>query len=274
MKLEKLREILLKMERVLLAYSGGVDSTFLLKVASDVLGANVLAVTAVSSTYPEEEYRRACEIAQSMGVRHITIKTEEMGDPNFHSNPPERCYFCKKELFRKMQEIADRESITFILDATNADDRSDYRPGRTAAKEAGVRSPLTEIGMTKDEIRTFSRKMDLPTWNRPAEACLASRFPYGESITPDRLKQVERAERFLRRLGFEQVRVRFHNNLARIEVDPLRVHELLDAEQRKMILIEMKRLGFVYVTVDLEGYRTGSMNEVLEGIEASGEKTE
>jgi uncharacterized protein len=262
--LDALRRILGEMRRVLLAYSGGVDSAFLLKVAADVLPGRVLAVTGLSPTYPQSEYESACKIASALGVEHVSIQTDELEDPAFSSNPPDRCYHCKRELFRKLRCIADARGIEFVLDANNSDDCLDYRPGRRAASEAGVRSPLIEAGLTKNDVRRLSRLMGLPTWDKPASACLASRFPYGETITAGKLRRVEQAEAFLRKLGFGQVRMRCHGELVRIEVDPDRVHELTrTGEARERIINELRVLGFVFVTVDLEGYRTGSLNETL-----------
>jgi len=262
-KLAKLRRLLRDMGSAVVAYSGGTDSTFLLKVAADALGDRVVAVTAVSATYPHEEHESASQIAASLGVRHTSISTDELENPDFVSNPPERCYYCKGELFAKLRDIAQREGIEFVLDASNVDDCSDYRPGRKAAEAAGVRSPLVEVGLTKKEIRALSRDMGLPTWDKPATACLASRFPYGEAITAEKLHRVERAEKLLRELGFRQVRVRSHGTLARIEVEAGRVGEFADPELRQKISRRLKELGFLYVTLDLEGYRTGSLNEAL-----------
>ena len=267
-KLDTLQHLLQGMGSLVLAYSGGVDSTFLLKVAKDALGDNVLAVTAVSPTYTQEEYERACKTARSLGVRHLTIQTNELENPEFLKNSPRRCYYCKRELFQKLRTIADQEGILFVADASNQDDCSDYRPGRIAGKEAGIRSPLIEAGFRKNEIRALSREMGLPTWDLPAMACLASRFPHGEFLTLEKIKRVDQAEKFLRDLGFQQVRVRSHDRLSRIELDPVLVYKFTEFFRlRAKILRELKRLGFVYVTLDLEGYRTGSLNEVLPPID-------
>jgi pyridinium-3,5-biscarboxylic acid mononucleotide sulfurtransferase len=266
-KYNKLQRLLTDMGSSVLAYSGGVDSTFLLKVAKDALGDDVLAVTAVSPTYTQEEYERACKTARSLGVRHVIIQTNELENPEFFKNSPYRCYFCKKELFQKLRTIADQEGIVFVADASNQDDCYDYRPGQIAAKEAGIRSPLIEAGLKKNEIRALSRKMGLPTWDLPAMACLASRFPYGEILTLEKIKRVEQAEKLLRELGFQQVRVRSHGEIARIEVHANLAHKLTNLGLGLKVARKLKRLGFVYVTLDLEGYRTGSLNEVLPPID-------
>ena len=251
------------MGKILLAFSGVVDSTFLLKIAHEELSEDTLAVTAVSPIHPTEEYESACQIARSFKIKHLMIETQELKNPTFWSNPPDRCYFCKKELFQTLQTIARQEGIAFVIDASTMDDLSDFRPGRTAAQEEGIRSPLIEAKLTKKEIRIISQEKGLPTWDKPSMACLASRFPYGEFISLEKIKRVACAENFLRGFGFSQVRVRSHDKLARIEVDAGLIQKLTNPEFRERIINELKHLGFIYLTVDLEGYRTGSHNEVL-----------
>lgn len=258
-----LKEILSGMDGVCVAFSGGVDSTFLLRVARDMLGERVIAVTATSPTYPESELKEAISLAESMNVRHIVISSNELEIPGFSENSTNRCYHCKNELFRKLKKIAEDHGIGNVVDGSNHDDTGDFRPGRRAAKELGVRSPLSEAGLTKKEIRYLSKQLGLRTWNKPSFACLSSRFPYGERITEEKLRKVERAERFLRELGFTQFRVRHHNGIARLEFLPEEMCFFNDADLRVRIDTELKRIGFNYVTVDLLGYRTGSMNEVI-----------
>ncbi|HHW02411.1 MAG TPA: ATP-dependent sacrificial sulfur transferase LarE [Thermoanaerobacterales bacterium] len=263
-KLEQLKSVVKELAGVLVAFSGGVDSTFLLKVCLDVLGKDrVLAVTARSATYPERELNDAVKLADMLGARHIIIESEELDIPGFSDNPPERCYYCKRELFGKLTAIAREEKLSYVVDGSNFDDTGDFRPGMRAVKELGVRSPLKEAGITKDEIRTLSRRMGLPTWDKPSFACLSSRFPYGEKITRKKLDRVARAEEVLRDMGFSQYRVRSHGDIARIEVKPEEMARFFERGLREHVATMLKEAGFSYVTLDLLGYRTGSMNEVL-----------
>lgn len=264
-KLNNLNTILKSFDSLLIAYSGGVDSTFLLKVARDLLGDSVLAVTAKSETYSQSECNEAIQIARQYHVNHMIISTKELEYPHFKSNPINRCYYCKNELFKKLKELAQKKNIQHIVDGTNFDDTDDFRPGLKALKELDIRSPLKEAGLTKKEIRLLSHEMGLPTWNKPALACLASRFPYGTEITPPKLNRVEQAETFLHELGFKQVRVRHHNNIARIEVSQEEIERISSPDYRDIIIIKLKELDYQYITLDLQGFRTGSMNEVLSG---------
>lgn len=260
-KLKKLKSLLKDMGSVLLAYSGGVDSTFLLKVAGDVLGDRVLAVTASSVTYPVEELKFSQKIAQELGVRHKIIETHELMNKNFASNPINRCYFCKKELFSKLRKIAGGNKLNFVIDASTVSDKDDFRPGEKAKKELKVRSPLKEAGFTKDDIRRESKKLGLASWDKPSLACLASRIPYGRKISAGILKRIQQGEMFLRKLGFKQVRLRHYNGTCRIETLKEDIPAFLS--KRVLIVEKLKRLGYNYVTLDLEGYRSGSLNEVI-----------
>jgi uncharacterized protein len=241
-----------------------VDSTFLLKIAHDVLQDQVIAVTARSSTYPEREYKEAAEFTRNAGIKHIIIQSEELDIEGFTANPPNRCYLCKYELFSKIKEVAEKYGIKHIAEGSNIDDLGDYRPGMQAIKELGIISPLKDVELGKDAIRKLSKKMGLPTWDKQSFACLASRFPYGEKITRDKLAMVDRAEQYLLNLGFKQVRVRHHGDTARIEVAGKERLKFFDLELMDNVYKQFQEIGFAYTSLDLKGYRTGSMNEVID----------
>ncbi len=263
-KYDQLKTILRGMESAAVAYSGGVDSTFLLRVAVDELGADrVLGIIAVSESYPARELEEAKQLAREMGARIRLIETEELTNPDYASNPVNRCFHCKTELFTKMFPIAKEEGLKVVLYGVNADDMGDFRPGIQAAKKMGARGPLQEAGLTKNEIRLLSRQLGLRTWDKPAYACLSSRIPYGLRITKEALLQVDAAEAFLQDLGFRQVRVRHHDKIARIEIPREEMERFFSGGAADLAVAKLKELGYQYVTLDLQGYRTGSMNEVL-----------
>jgi len=264
-KLERLKHILEQTGGCAVAYSGGVDSSLLVTVAHEVLGNRCLAVISTSSTYPRREYEGAIEFVRQRGIRYVTIVSEELDIPEFSDNPPDRCYHCKKELFTKIKQEASAAGLKYVADGTNADDVDDYRPGLRAGQEMGVLSPLKEAGLTKDEIRAISRDVyDLPTADKPAMACLGSRFPYGSTITRDKLKQVEAIETFLAEHGFTNYRARHHGHILRLELSPEQMARFLADGIRQECIELAKKTGFTYVTLDVEGYRTGAMNETLE----------
>ena len=261
-KLESLKDYLKSLGSVAVAFSSGVDSTFLLYVAHQVLGDKTVAVTASSCSFPKREYDEAIDFCRKNGIRQFVVQSEELDIPGFRSNPVNRCYLCKHELFEKILSIAKKEGIAYVCEGSNMDDNGDFRPGLKAVAELGIKSPLRECGLYKDEIRAFSKELGLPTWNKQSFACLASRFVYGETISEKKLSMVDKAEQLLLDMGFRQVRVRIHGeNLARIEVLPDELPRLI--ENRTEIASRLKEYGFAYMTADLFGYRTGSMNETL-----------
>jgi uncharacterized protein len=259
-KMGRLRETLEEMESVLLAYSGGVDSTLLLRVARDVLGERVLAVTARSPLRAAAELAAAQQLATSLGASHLLIDGGELDDPEIAANPLERCYLCKRRLFRRLKALAAERGLREVIDGSNRDDLGEHRPGLRALRQLGVRSPLAESELSKDEIRSLSRMLGLSTWDRPSQSCLATRFPYGEQLSPEKLTRAEDAEGFLQTLGFRELRVRSHGSLARIEVPPEDMPALL--QQAATIVARLEELGFAHISMDLKGYRTGSMDEM------------
>lgn len=262
-KYSDLREYIKGLGSVAVAFSSGVDSTFLLKVCHDVLGDKAVAVTARSCSFPERELSEAIAFTKANGIPHRVVDSEELEIEGFCENPVNRCYLCKHELFSRMKEIAEKEGLREVAEGSNMDDMGDYRPGLEAIRELGVKSPLRHAGLTKDEIRRLSKELGLPTWEKQSFACLSSRFPYGESITAEKLKMVDQAEQMLLDLGFRQVRVRHHDPLARIEISEDQFPKIMEKDIRDRIFNRFREIGFTYVTLDIAGYRTGSMNETL-----------
>lgn len=266
-KIAALDKILLDLEQVVVCFSGGVDSGYLLAEAVSMLGENAVALTAVSPSLAPEEGTGARDLAEGLGARHLLVETRELDDPRYAANPANRCYFCKTEMYGVAVEEAVELGFPWVLDGFNLDDRGDLRPGRKAARELGVRSPLDEAGFAKADVREAARRLGLLVWDKPALACLSSRFPYGTQITPERLTKVARCERVLRDLGFGNCRVRYHDSVARIEVDAADLRRLLEDPIRGEVDERFREEGFAYVTVDLRGFRSGSMNEVLGGVQ-------
>lgn len=262
-KFEQLRALFREMEQALIAYSGGVDSTLVAKIAYDVLGDRALAVTAVSPSLLPEELEDAKIQAATIGIRHEIVQTHEMENPNYTSNPVNRCYFCKSELHDTLKPLALELGYPYVVDGVNADDLHDYRPGIQAAKERGARSPLAEVGVSKVEVRQLSQQLGLPWWDKPAQPCLSSRFPYGEEITVAKLQRVGRGEMYLRKLGWQNLRVRSEGDTARIELPPEQIKEFVLTNDLQTLVSAFQDFGFIYVTLDLEGYRSGKLNQVL-----------
>ena len=263
MKYDRLKEYIASFKSAAVAFSSGVDSTFLLYAAKEALGENVIAVTASSCSFPKRELNEARSYCEQMGIRHFIVESEELEIEGFSHNPKNRCYLCKRELFEKILALAERENINEVMEGSNLDDNGDYRPGLIAVSELNIKSPLRKMGFTKDEIRRLSKHFNIPTWNKQSFACLSSRFPYGDLISREKLAMVDKAEQLLLDLGFHQVRVRIHNDLARIELDPMEFEKFMAEDIRKEVYNRFKQYGFSYISLDILGYRTGSMNEML-----------
>ncbi|GBF79329.1 ATP-dependent sacrificial sulfur transferase LarE [Aphanothece sacrum] len=262
-KLTQLQNLFSQMERALIAYSGGIDSTLVAKIAYDTLGDRALAITAVSPSLLPEDLEEAKIQAQTIGIPHELVITQEMENPNYTANPVNRCYFCKSELHDTLKPLALKKGYPYVVDGVNADDLQDYRPGIQAAKERGARSPLAEVGMSKVEVRQLSQELGLPWWNKPAQPCLSSRFPYGEEITVAKLQRVGRAEIYLRQLGYQNLRVRSQEDTAKIELPPEIIKEFVVNIDLSLLVAQFQGYGFMYVTLDLEGYRSGKLNQVI-----------